>query len=94
LGDFNHHYQENVKHDVIKESKQKRTYIYINIRGLEKNSIGDRNNQIKQKNALTRENASPALKHILQQKKRNNYWKNEIFHTKNAFEESNRTYSS
>jgi hypothetical protein len=55
-------------------------------RGLDKNSIGDRNDQIKQKNALPRKNASLALKHPLHQKKRNHYWKNEIFHTKNAFE--------
>jgi hypothetical protein len=61
-------------------------YRFQKPRGLDKNSIGDRNDQIKQKNALPRKNASLALKHPLHQKKRNDYWKNEIFHTKNAFE--------
>jgi len=53
---------------------------------MDKNSIGDRNDQIKQKNGLRRKNASLTLKQPLHQKKRNHYWKNEIFHRKNAFE--------
>jgi hypothetical protein len=53
---------------------------------LDKNSIGDKNDQIKQKNALQRKNASIALKQPLHRKERNDYWKNEIFHRKNAFE--------
>jgi len=38
---------------------------------LDNNSIGDKNDQIKQKNALPRKNASNALKQPLHQKKRN-----------------------
>jgi hypothetical protein len=58
---------------------------YAVSRGLDNNLIGDKNDQIKQKNALPRKNASSTLKQPLHQKKRNDYWKNEIFHRKNDF---------
>jgi hypothetical protein len=53
---------------------------------LDKNSIGDKNDQIKQKNALQRKNASIVLKQPLHRKKRNDYWENEIFHRKNGLD--------